>query len=116
MKQELHSLLSNIREKLPPEKREAFAAGIRTRFNELNSLAEIDGVTVAKHSIFGMAIGAVMDVVPGLETLFGVDGFVDVGGALGAFVGLSKSAEEKRQRDKIREIIIQELNNIHVTP
>lgn len=65
-----------------------------------------------KYTIGGMAAGAVLDMIPGLETLTGVDGFVDVGGAIGAYLGMAKSQEERRRREVIRGIIIEELKRL----
>lgn len=115
MKAELHQLLRRIKQQLPAERRDAFVQGIRSRLAELDSLAEVDPVTMTKFTICGMAAGAVLDLVPGAETLLGVDGFVDVGAALGAFAGLAKSASERRRREAIRAIIIEEINRREVT-
>lgn len=116
MKSEMQQLLSRVKQQLPPGKQRPFTEGIRSRFPELEVLTEIDPMIVAKNAIFGMAIGAVLDVIPGLETLFGVDGFIDVGAALGSFVGLAKSEEERRKRQAIRSIIIEELNHLSLQP
>jgi len=116
MKSEMQHLLRRVKSQLSPDKQRAFTEGIRSRLSELEEITEINPATVAKHTIFGMAIGAVMDVIPGLETIFGVDGFVDVGAALGSFVGLAKSEEERRKRQAIRSIVIEELNHLVPQP
>lgn len=112
MKQETQQLLLRIKKNLAPEQQAAFAHGIGSRFDEIRRNMDLDPLIIAKHTLFGAAVGAVLDLIPGVETLFGVDGFIDVGSALGAFVGLAKSEEERRKREAIRNIITEELNRI----
>jgi len=112
MKQETQQLLLRIKKDLAPDQQSAFVKGIGSRFDEIRRNMDLDPLIIAKYTLFGAATGAVLDLIPGVETLFGVDGFIDVGSALGAFVGLAKSEEERRKREALRNIIIEELNRI----
>lgn len=112
MKSETQNLLRRIKERLPENKQAPFANAIRARIAELDSIASIDTSTVAKYTIGGMLAGAVLDLIPGVETLAGVEGFVDIGAAVGGFVGLAKSEQERRAREQVRGIIIEELNRL----
>jgi hypothetical protein len=112
MTTELQSLLTTIKQRLPEKQQDSFAKGIKARIGELEAASGMDAGTVVKYTLGGMATGAVLDLVPGLETLTGVDGFVDIGGAIGAYIGMAKSEEERRQREAIRGIIIEELKHL----
>ena len=116
MKSETQNLLRRIKQRLPENKQEAFASGIKARIAELDAITHINTSTVAKYTIAGMVAGAVLDLIPGVETLAGVDGFVDIGAAFGAFVGLAKSEQERRAREQVRNIVIEELNRLAIQP
>lgn len=110
MKSDLEQLLLKIKGNLPDDKKKAFANKIAARWPELSVLSEQSAGTIATCTVTGAAIGAILDTVPFLETLTGVDGFIDVGASIGAFVGLAKSEKERRTREEIKRIIITELN------
>jgi hypothetical protein len=112
MTTELQKLLTAIKQRLPEGQQGAFAKGIKARIDTLEAASGADTGTLLKYTIGGMAVGAVLDLVPGLETLTGVDGFIDVGAAIGAYMGYSKSEEDRRHREFVRRIIIEELNRL----
>lgn len=112
MKHETHNLLRTIKHRLPLHQQKTFARRMRARLAELDDLAALNVPTVAKYTIGGMLAGAVLDLIPGAEMLAGVDGFVDIGAAIGASVGVARSAEERRARERVRRIIVEELNHV----
>jgi hypothetical protein len=110
MKSETQNLLRSIKKRLSKDKQEAFASGIRARIAEVDAI--MDTQTVAQCTIYGMFTGGLLDLIPGFETIAGVDGFVDIGAALGAFIGLAKSEKERKAREQLRQIIVEELNKL----
>lgn len=112
MRADTQDLLLDIKKRLPEEKRGGFSRRIQLRANEINSIIDLNPSTVAIWTAAGAAAGGLLDLVPGLETIAGVDGFVDVGAALGAFVGVCKSEQERRARERVSQIIREELNSL----
>lgn len=94
---ETKDLLLKLRDRFPPEKREAFAAAIRSR---VDSLASTDTATYA---LTGAVIGVVIDAIP--LTGFISDDWVEIGAALGAWVGYSKDRKQQEERKRIRKIV-----------
>ena len=116
MRADIQELLIDIKKRLPEATRNEFSNRIRVRANEINSIIDLNPTTVAVWTAAGAAFGGLLDLVPGLETLTGVDGFVDVGTAIGAFVGVCKSEQERRARNEVRRIIVEELNALQIPP
>lgn len=94
---ETKALLLKLREKFPPEKREAFSRAVRSR---LDSLFTTDTATYA---LTGALIGGLIDAIPG--TGFISDDWVEIGAAFGAWVGYAKEGKQRQERERIRVII-----------
>src|SRR6266571_4706611 len=102
---QLRDILLKINEKLPPEKRAEFVGRIRERFRSLQ-IDDLAGYTIA-----GAMVGVVCDVLP-LDTITGVDDWVEVGAALGAAIGYVATAKERQARKQFELAIREEV--LHV--
>jgi len=102
---QLKEILSRINETLPPEKRAEFARRIRERFKTLQ-IDDLAGYTIA-----GALVGVVCEALP-LDTITGVDDWVEVGAALGAAVGYVATARERRTRKEVELAIREEVLNV----
>lgn len=101
---ELKDNLIRLKSKLPPDKQVKFANAIKNRFSELTT------GNLAKGALYGAAIGAIFEALPGFETITGIDDCVEVGAALGAWVGSVKDSRIREERDRVKEIIMECLN------
>ena len=101
---ELKAFLLRLKERVPPEKRDEFAKNIRAKLEAI----EIDDL--AGYVIAGSAIGAVCELLP-LDTITGVDDWVEVGAALGGLVGYVRTAQQRRMRRELQDAIEQELRH-----
>ena len=94
---ETKELLLRLRERFPPERREAFSRAVNSRIDSLGS------VDTAGYALTGAVIGVVIDAIPG--TGFISDDWVEIGAALGAWVGYSKNRKEREERERIRVVV-----------
>lgn len=101
---DLKALLVRLKQRIPPEKREEFASNIRTHLEAI----EIDDL--AGYIIAGSVVGAICELLP-LDTITGVDDWVEIGAALGGLVGYVRTSQQRRLRKQLQEIIEQELRN-----
>jgi uncharacterized protein YcfJ len=95
-------LLKLKNERIPPEKREKFAKAIKERLSDIN-YTKVGGYTVA-----GAIIGGAIDAIPGTGWI--TDDWVEIGAALGGWVGLAKDNQERKMREKIRTHIMESFN------
>jgi len=72
---ETKDLLLKLRNRFPPERRNAFSEAIRSRLDGLAS------TNAAAYALTGAVIGIVIDAIPG--TGFISDDWVEIGAALG---------------------------------
>ena len=61
-----------------------------------------------KYALIGAAIGAVLEILP-LDTVTGIDDWVEIGAALGAWVGLSIDWKARHERSRARDLILRAL-------
>ena len=101
--QQLKDILLMVHDKLPPDKRAEFAARIRLRLQHL----QLDDL--AGYAIVGALVGAVCEILP-LDTITGIDDWVEVGAALGAAVGYVVTRKERQARHDIEQIIAEEVD------
>lgn len=94
---ETKELLLKLRDRFPPEKRDAFSAAIRSRVDSLES------TDTATYALTGAVIGVAIDAIPGSG--FISDDWVEIGAALGAWVGYSKDRRQREERERIRMIV-----------
>lgn len=94
---EAKNLLIKLKNRIPPESREAFVRGINERMPSVMSERTVYG------ALIGGAIGALIDVIPG--TGFISDDWVTIGAGLGAWVGYAKDRQERQQRKEIKQMI-----------
>jgi|GEM_PF-2073016 len=94
---ETKDLILSLREKFPVERREAFSRAIGSRLEGLASS------NTASCALFGAVCGIVIDMVP--LTGFISDDWVEIGAALGAWVGYSKDQKERDERMRIKGIV-----------
>lgn len=102
---ELKRLLMRLKERVPAEKREQFARNIRTHLEAV----EIDSLTGGV--IAGSLVGALCEALP-LDTLTGIDDWVEIGAALGGFVGYGRTAHQRKMRQQIEAVIQKELRHV----
>ena len=102
---ELKEVLLRVREKLPPEKRAQFVRRIRERFTALQ-IDDLAGYTIA-----GALVGVVCQALP-LDTITGVDDWVEVGAAVGAAIGYAATAKERQTRKQVELAIREEVLNV----
>ena len=103
--QQLKDMLLRINRTLPLEKQAEFVDRIRQRLNHIQ-VDDLAGYTVA-----GALIGAVCEILP-LDTVTGVDDWVEVGAAFGAAVGYFVTRKERQSRKDIEQIIAEEANRV----
>jgi hypothetical protein len=101
---DLKAFLLRLKEKVPAEKREEFCRNIRTHLEAI----EIDDL--AGYIIAGSVVGAICELLP-LDTITGVDDWVEVGAALGGLVGYVRTSQQRRLRKELQQVIEQELRN-----
>jgi len=94
---ETKDLILSLREKFPPKKREAFSRAIGSRLEGLASSH------TASYALLGAVCGVVIDMIP--LTGFISDDWVEIGAALGAWVGYSKDKKEREERTRIKNIV-----------
>lgn len=94
---ETKELILGLREKFPPERREAFSRAIGSRLEGLTSSS------TASYALFGAVCGVVIDMIP-LSGFISED-WVEIGAALGAWVGYSKDQKEREERARIKKIV-----------
>src|SRR4051794_26385796 len=101
--QQIKETLLKIRDKLPPEKQAEFVGRIRERLRgvQVNDLA---GYTIA-----GALVGAVCEILP-LDTITGIDDWVEIGAAVGAAVGYVANTREKNAT--IEQVIAEEVQRV----
>lgn len=91
-------LLLQLRERVPPERRDAFAAEISTHLRELAS------TNAAYYTLMGGLAGYLLSHLP-LVGLVAHHHEIEIGAALGAWVGLAKDHEERRRRETTESIV-----------
>lgn len=94
---EIKTLLLSLSEKFPSEKREKFKRAVNERLDQLAT-----GRT-AKYALIGAICGVIFDAIP--MTGFITDDPVEIGAAIGAWVGYSKDEKEKAERERIANLI-----------
>jgi hypothetical protein len=90
-------LLLRLRDRFPPERRDAFARSITSRLDSFAS------TSTASYGLAGALIGAIIDAIPG--TGWRSDDWVEIGAAIGAWVGYSKDRKEREQRERVKQAV-----------
>ena len=91
--------LLNMANRIPAERRERFTQAVSVRLDSLQSENTLYG------ALAGAALGAIMEALPGVETITGIDDWVEVGAALGAWVGYKKDRRQREERERIKIVI-----------
>lgn len=102
---ELKNLLMRLKERIPAEKRAQFTRNIRTHLEAIE-MDDLTGCVIA-----GSVLGAVCELLP-LDTITGVDDWVEIGAAVGGLVGYGRTARQRRTRQQIQAIIEKELRHV----
>ena len=95
--------IAELVNRVPVDKRERFMSRLRER------LQDFDEEPLLGYAIAGAIVGALVEIVPGLESLTGIDDGVEAGAAIGAAIGFSKGSKAKAQHEEIRKIILEEV-------
>lgn len=101
---DLERFLVRVKGILPSDKREQFARNIRLHFEKL-TMDDMAGCTIA-----GALLGSAAELLP-LDVVTGVDDWVEIGAALGAWVGYARSSRERQLRKEIQRIIDEEVRS-----
>lgn len=88
-------MLLRLKKRLPADKQDRFVGAIRNRLSDLECENTVYG------ALLGGALGALMEALPGVETITGIDDWVEVGAALGAWRGYVQDKKEREQREKM---------------
>jgi hypothetical protein len=91
-------LLLQLRDRIPPETQDAFVASVSSRLQELLTSH------TAYYTLLGGLTGFLVGRLP-LVGLFTHHHEAEIGAALGAWVGLTKDHEERKQRQTIQSIV-----------
>lgn len=102
---ELQRLLLKIHDKLGPDQRHEFLQRIRNR------LTAIETDDVVGFTIVGAFVGALCEILP-LDTITGIDDWVETGAALGASWGYLNGQRRKQSTREIERIIQEELRHV----
>ena len=97
-------LLLQMRDRIPPEKRDAFVASVNTRLQEL----------LTSHAAYYTLLGGLTGFLVGRLPLVGLlthHHETEIGMALGAWVGLAKDHEERQRRETTQSIIQEALRH-----
>ena len=94
--------IADIAERIPQEKRAEFLGRIQDR------LAQINEAPILGPLIIGGLVGAIVEIIPGLESLTGIDDGVEAGAAIGAGIGFGRH----KGCDPVRMAILEELNRV----
>jgi len=86
--------LNRMYDRMPFETREAFAAGIR------RSLKDFQYPKTVKFALLGGMLGYLIDFVPLC------DDHVELGALLGAWVGYTADARERKKREELTSLIM----------
>jgi hypothetical protein len=103
---QLQRVLLKIHDQLGPDQRHEFINRIRDRLNSV----EIDDVV--GYTIVGSFVGAILEILP-LDTITGIDDWVEAGAAIGAAWGWHKGQCRKLSPREIERIIQEELRHVH---
>jgi hypothetical protein len=101
---ETKEMLLRLRERIPPEKRDAFVAKIGGRLSELAQS------NTAHYTLLGGLFGHLLGHLP-LVGFFTHDHETEIGMALGAWVGIAKDHEERNRRETIQSVVKEALHH-----
>ena len=97
-------LLHAVRTKVPPEKRREVVEKLKQRLNAMDLDTTLEGALV------GAVIGAILEILP-LSRLTGIDDWVEVGTAIGAFIGHLRERRKRGDRQELLAVVEEELIN-----
>jgi len=98
---ELKEQLIKLKEKLPEEKQQVFADSIKRK------LMDFGTENVAFYTVAGACVGFLIDSIPIIGSTS--DDWVEIGAAIGAWVGHSKDKKERAHREEISRIVQESL-------
>ena len=98
-----------LRAKLPRDCRGRFVEAFR------RNLPSVELENTIGCAILGAMFGAVMEILPGMETLTGIDDWVEVGAAVGAWVGYARDRRDHDEKQQLHELIEEALRHALAT-
>ena len=96
------ALLLGLRARLPPACRQRFAEVIG------REIGKLEMENTLKYAVLGAAIGVIFEILP-LDRITGIDDWVEIGAALGAWTGFALDWKARDERQRTRDVILRAL-------
>ena len=94
-----------LRAKLPHDCRDRFVEAVR------RNLPSVELENTIGCAILGAMFGAVMEILPGMDRVTGIDDWVEVGAAVGAWVGYARDRRDRDEQKQLHELIEEALRH-----
>ncbi len=101
---ETKELLLRLRERIPPDRRDAFVAAVNARLGELATR------NLVYYTLFGALAGYLIGRLPMVGWLT-EHHQTEIGALIGTWVGLTKDHEERQRRQNLQAIIQEALHH-----
>ena len=98
----MKKLLLKLRERLPESCRERFVEIIS------EEIGKLEMENTLKYALIGAAIGAIFEILP-LDSITGIDDWVEIGAALGAWAGFALDWKAREERQQTKDLILRAL-------
>ena len=95
-------MLLKLRSRLPSNCQQRFSQVISEELDKL----EMDNTL--KYAVIGACIGTIFEILP-LDNITGIDDWVEIGAALGAWAGLGLDWRAREERQRTRDTIMRAL-------
>ena len=94
-----------LRARLPHDCRDRFVAAVR------RNMPSVELENTIGCAILGAMFGAVMEILPGMDRVTGIDDWVEVGAAVGAWVGYARDRRDHDEKQQLHELIEEALRH-----
>ena len=94
-----------LRARLPENCRDRFVAAVR------RNMPSVELENTIGCAILGAMFGAVMEILPGMDRVTGIDDWVEVGAAVGAWVGYARDRRDHDEKQELQQLIEEALRH-----
>ena len=94
-----------LRARLPENCRDRFVAAVR------RNMPSVELENTIGCAILGAMFGAIMEILPGMDRVTGIDDWVEVGAAVGAWVGYARDRRDHDEQKQLHELIEEALRH-----